>query len=301
MFWPDPGRDVIPRNPKFRPDSGSKIEVLIFIILFILMFLAFPISKYGIASSLRWLLATPGAAIQEFKALKTHAYLEFEGIFRETKVPVEGKGEILDVDYKRLVILYEGHVYTLSDELAADIIASHVRVKKTNIPIKTQRREFKNETRDHLLLLIPKDGLVSGVVHLPKGMEIKFPGFPGAYKVMEQKSDDLILHYATRAQIQNLALSESFEIQQRKDQAELSKLKVEVDKIRIQISEAEKSEGLTPLGEELLMSKEKRLEQKQKLAELKNKLEEVSIKIDEIQLKIKLSKFVFSGDVYIRQ
>ncbi|MBI5700994.1 hypothetical protein HZC34_03995 [Candidatus Saganbacteria bacterium] len=27
MFWPDPGRDVIPRNPKFRSESGSKDEL----------------------------------------------------------------------------------------------------------------------------------------------------------------------------------------------------------------------------------------------------------------------------------
>ena len=85
MFWPNLGRDVMPRNPKFRPESGSRVEILIFIILFALMLFAFPISKYGIASSLRWLLATPGSAIQEFKALKTHTYVEFKGYFTETK------------------------------------------------------------------------------------------------------------------------------------------------------------------------------------------------------------------------
>ncbi|MCX5751909.1 MAG: metal-dependent hydrolase, partial [Candidatus Saganbacteria bacterium] len=40
LFWPDPSRDVIPRNPKFRPESGSKVEVFILILFVILMFLA---------------------------------------------------------------------------------------------------------------------------------------------------------------------------------------------------------------------------------------------------------------------
>ena len=301
MFWPDPGRDVIPRNPKFRSESGSKGEVLIFCILLALMFLAFPVSKYGFASSLRWLLATPGSAIQEFKSLKTHAYLDFEGVFRETKQPVEGEGEILDVDYKRLVILYKGNIYTLSDELAADILASHVRVRKTNIPVIIERKEFEDKTREYLEAQIPKGALVSGVVNLPKDVDIKFPSFPGTYKIMEQKGDDLILHFATKEQIEQLALGEYFYIQRRKDMAELSQLRASANKIQLQINDIEKAEGLTPLGRELLLGKEKREKLEGQLEELKSKLEEVNVKIDEVQLKIKSRKFVFSGDVYIRQ
>jgi len=115
LFWPDPGRDVIPRNPKFRPESGSRVEGLIFVVLLILVFLALPISKYGLSSSLRWLLATPGSAIQEFKSLKVHAYLEFKGIFRETKEPVAGTAEILDVNRDCLVILFQDIGHRTSD------------------------------------------------------------------------------------------------------------------------------------------------------------------------------------------
>jgi len=301
MFWPDPGRDVIPRNPKFRSESGAKIEVLIFFILLALMFLAFPISKLGLASSLRWLLATPGSAIEEFKTLKTHAYLEFSGTFRDTKEPVEGEGEILDVDRQRLIILYKGNIYTLSDELAADIVASHVRVKRTIDPIKIERREFEDKTREYLLSQIPKGALVSGIVSLPKDMDVKIPSFPGTYKVIDQKGDDLVLNFATKEQIEKLALGESFDIQQRKDMAELSRLRAESSKVQTQINELEKAEGLTPLGREMLLGKEKVEKQEQQIAELKSKLDEINVKIDEVQLKIKSRKFVFSGDVYIRQ
>ncbi|MFH1683493.1 MAG: metal-dependent hydrolase [Candidatus Margulisiibacteriota bacterium] len=300
MFWPDPGRDVIPRNPQFRPESGSKIEAFIFIFLLLLMFLAFPISKHGLGSSLRWLLATPGSAIQEFKSLKVHAYLEFKGVLRSTQTPVEGEAEILDADYRRLIILYKNNVYTLSDELAADILASKVRVEKTTIPLKVERREYENKSKEYLLAQIPKGALVSGVIHLPPGMDIKFPKFEGSYKTMEQKGDDLILNYATKKQLADLGLTESFEIQRRKDQAGLTKLQAEAAKLALQIQELENSGGLTPLGQELLMSKEKQAQQVQELAELKSRLDETNIRIDEVKLNIGSRKLVFSGEVYLR-
>ncbi|NQT57443.1 MAG: metal-dependent hydrolase, partial [Bacteroidetes bacterium] len=284
MFWPDSGRDVIPKSPKFRPESGSKIELLIFFILVILVVLALPISKYGLGSSLRWLLATPGSAIEEFKSLRVRAYVDFKGTFRDTSKPVQGKAEILDADRKRLVVLYDGSVYTLSDELAADILASNVRVKKTNIPIKVEHKIFKEKTREYLELQIPKKALVSGTIHLPKGIEIEFPNFPGSYKTMQQKGDDLILNFASRKQINDLALSKYFEIQRRKDRVQLAKLHVESKKIKSQIKTAQQSNGLTPLGQSILMSKEEIEKQNNKVAELKSNLEEVNIKIDEDKL-----------------
>jgi hypothetical protein len=219
----------------------------------------------------------------------------------ETREQVDGKAEVLDVSNKRLVILYNGNVYTLSDELAADIFASHVRTKKTNIPIKTERKEFKSESREYLLSQIPKGALISGSIHLPEGMEITFPVYPGAYKTMEQKGGDLILSFASKEQIEKLALSEYFDLQRKKDQAELSSLYAQVEKVRSQINEIESGKGLTPLGKELLQSNEEAEKQKVQLAELTSRLSEINVKIEELKIKMKARKFVFSGEVYIRQ
>jgi len=301
LLWPDQSRDVIPRNAKFRPESGSRVEVLFFFIIFALMLLAFPISKYGISSSLRWLLAIPGSAIEEFKSQKTHSYLEFKGVLSETKQPIEGTAEILDSVNKRLVIRYKNNIYTLSDELAADILATHVRVKRTLIPIKIQYKEFKDKTYEYLLSQIPKDALVSGTVQLPKGMEIKFPVFTTTYKIMEQKGDDLILRFVTKDQIKKLALSDFFEIQRRKDIADLSKLRADADKIRVQIKNIHDTQGLTPLGKEILQNKDDSEKQRTQLAQLKSELEGANIRTEETNLKIKNTKFIFSCEVYFRQ
>jgi len=301
LFWPDLGRDVIPRNAKFRPDSGSKTEILVFFILLILLVPALPLSKFGLVSSLRWLLATPGSAIEEYMTQKTHSYLEFNGVISETKEPIAGVGEILAVQNKRIVILYKNVIYTLSDELSADILATHVRVKRTSEPIIFTRKVFKDESLGSLLMQISKGALVSGIVHLPEGMEIKFPVFAGAYKPMEQKGNDLILNFATKRQIEALALSEFYDLQKKKDQAELVGLQVQADKIRADINELEAGKGLTPLGKELLMTKQDMEKQNAQLAELKSQLVETTVNIEELELKIKTRKFAFSGDVYLRQ
>jgi len=301
MFWPDTGRDVLPKNPRFRPESGSREEIFIFIVLFFLMLFAFPISKYGIASSLRWLMATPGSAIQEYKTMKTHAYLEFTGVFSDTKEPIEGVGEILDVQSSRMVILYKKDIYTLSDDLSADILASHVRIKWTPQPIIVTKKVFKDDSRDSLLAQIPAGALVSGTVHLPDSMDLKFPVYAGSFKPMTQKGNDLILNYASKKQIEGLALTEFFEIQNKKDRVNLAQLNVQVDDVKNKIEELKSGGGLTPLGKELMLSKEEREKQNNQLADLKNQLNDINVKIEELKLKMNARKFIFSGEVYLRQ
>jgi inner membrane protein len=301
MFWPDSGRDVIPKNAKFRAESGSKSEIFIFLVLLALLIPALPLSKYGIGSSLRWLLATPGSAIEEFKDQKTHSYLDFKGILSETKEPIEGTGEIVDVQGQRLVIMYKNNLYTLSDELSADIFASHVRIKRTKEPIVITRKEFKDESYESLLMQIPRTALITGMVHLPDGLDLKIPDYIGTYKPIEQKGGDLALKCATKRQIEQLAISEFFDLQKKKDAAELAKLKVQIEKIQGQINEIDTGKGLTPLGKELLMSKQDQAKQKTQISELKSQIEETKINIEELELKMQKRKFAFSGEVYLRQ
>ena len=73
------------------------------------------------------------------------------------------------------------------------------------------------------------------------------------------------------------------------------------DRGEAQINENESGKGLTPLGKELLSSKEDAQKQKIQVAELSSQLGEISVKIDELKIKMKVRKFVFSGEVYLRQ
>ncbi|MFC1571198.1 metal-dependent hydrolase [Candidatus Margulisiibacteriota bacterium] len=311
LFWPNKTRDVIPANHQLRTKSGSRSEIIIFIVIFFLMITALPISKYGLISTVHWLLATSGSAIEEFKGSNTVAYLEFKGHFKDTKQAVEDKAEILDVWNKRLIILYKGpvlrsskseggHIYTVSDELTADILAEKLRVKRTNIPLKYERREFKNETRDYLLSQIPEGARISGVIDLPKGMKVTIPPYAGSFAPFEQKGDKLYLHYASKDMIEKLGLTEQFDLQMEKDVVELSRLRIRAKKIKGQIEKMEGEAGLTELGQELLLTPDEIAKRGNQLDDLKSQLQEINLKIKEINIVIKSRKFVFSGSVYAR-
>ena len=310
MLWPDPGRDVIPKDPKYRPPSGSKVEVVIFAVMVFLVVLALPVSKYGVVSSFRWLIATPSSAIEEFKALKTHAYIDFKGYFESTKEPVQGTAEILGIDHEKLVILYNGKVYTLNEEHNADITASKVKIKKTNIPIKIVQRDFVDKTRDELLAQIPDNALISGTIYLPEGMEVTIPnsaGLPaeasakaGSYKTIEQKGSSLVLNYANRVEIEKVGMTRKYDIQIKKDKADLAGLYAKVRTLNSQIREFGEGSDLTELGRKVLADQdtEKRAA---RLQELRSQLAETGVKIEELNLKLRSRSMVFSGNVLIRQ
>lgn len=319
MFYPEQGRDVIPGNIKFRPESGAKIELVIFLILCAGMLLSLPISKYGIKTSLRWLLATPEATIQEFKELKTRLFVEFEGTLQETKEPISGLAEVLDVENKKLIIFVRrpksevrgqkdktkdfGRIYTLSDELASDIVASKVRLKKTDELIKIEQKKFMDESRENLLRQFPENALVSGIVHLPKGLEIRFPAdadTKSGIHTIQQVGDDLILRFASRQQIEALGLAESYKLREKKDETELRQLTNELNRLKYQIRKTRLDENLTPLGREVLLTEDERAKQNQKIEELTQKIEEKELRLEELRLQISNRRFVFSVDVTIR-
>ena len=301
MFWPDPGRDVIPKDPHYRPPSGSKVEIVIFAVMVFLMFLAFPVSKYGVSSSVHYLIATPSSAIEEFKSMKTHAYIDFKGYFESTKQNVQGTAEILDTDHKKLVILFNGNIYTLNEEHSADITASKVKIRKTNTPIKIEQREFTDKSRDELLAQIPDKALISGTINLPEGIDVTIPKSASTYKTIDQKGSSLILNYASKAEIEKIGLTEKYDIQMKKDTAELSGLRAKARSINNQIAELQSNSDLTELGRKVLSDQDTAEKRSTKLEELRSQLAETSVKIEEANLKMKSRTLNFSGTVYIRQ
>ena len=310
LLWPDITRDVIPKNPAFRPRSGSKTEIFIFIGLLVLLGAALPLSKYGALTSLRWFLGTPESAISEFKTAKEKALVSFQGIHTDTKTPIQGQAEVLDVQNKKLIVLYKGLVFTISDELTADILAKKVHLIKTTTPIQTDHIVFKDKTQYELIATLTDTGLVSGTIQLPKDLKINFEDVPkglttqsylaSSFKTMDQVGDTLILHFATKAQLSALKLNDSFYLLQKQRAQNLTKLQRERRQIQVQLQQLNAPNGLTPLGESVLISQEDRTKKAQKQEEFQGKLEEMAIQIEALQAEQKSDRLLFSGDVTIR-
>jgi membrane-bound metal-dependent hydrolase YbcI (DUF457 family) len=309
LFWPDKNRDVILKNIQ-RPESGAKIELVIFGFLLIILILSLPLSKYGMKSSLRWLLATPAAAIEEFKDQKTKSMLIFSGVFRTSKQPVSGRAEIIDVENQRLVIRFNESLYMLSDKLASDILANQVRVERTTIPIRVEHKTFQNETREALLAQVPTGSLVSGIVILPSGLTIAPEGASANVVLpsgllppsIHQKGNTLILKYATKAELTHLTADPLFQFEQKRTQSTLKKYQTQTKLIQTQLRQLQKpAAGLTPLGESLFGDKDAKAKRQQQSAELKLQLDQLQLQIEQLQRQLATRKLIYSGDVTVRE
>ncbi len=305
LLWPNTGRDVVPKNIKFRLESGAKAELYIFIVLLGLLFLALPISKYGFGSSLRWVLATPESAILEYKNLKNHTTIEFEGVFQATREKVDGIAEILDVLNKQIVVCYNDKVYTLGNDEGADIVATKVRVHYTGDTLTFSQVVFKDKTREELLSQITTASLVSGYVELPTDMQLKFPPTDikqSNYQTMTQKGNKLILKYASLAELEKLGLNDQFILLQKQDKTELNSLRVNKNKILSDIKVLKsQDDGLTALGRKVYGDKSKLTERENKFAAFRSQLSEIDLKIQAINLRMKEHEFLYTGEVKVRE
>jgi len=84
-------------------------------------------------------------------------------------------------------------IYTLSNELDADIMASTVRLLHTDHPIQIDEYHFNTRTQRQLLRKVPKDALVSGTITLPEGLQVQIPDQVSMrqHKVIVQKKNKL--------------------------------------------------------------------------------------------------------------
>jgi membrane-bound metal-dependent hydrolase YbcI (DUF457 family) len=111
LLWPNPKRDVVFRGTQLTVETGSIREWGVVGIGVVLLVVALPLSEHGLMTTVRWLLATPDAAIAEFKHSRYRTYVSFEGLWTQSKEPVLGTAEILDVVNKRLVIAYRPNTF----------------------------------------------------------------------------------------------------------------------------------------------------------------------------------------------
>jgi len=311
LLWPKNTRDVVSKNKKMRLAVGSSAEIVVFGILIIIMFASLPLSKYGLSSSLRWLLATPAAAIEEFKTFNNKTYLEFTGTLKETREQITGKAEILGVENKKLIVYFNNTVYTISDEIAADIMATQVRVARTTIPITIEHKVFQEQTRTRMLAQMPTNALVSGIVYLPAALDIRVvqTGLKPVSMLsnilpptIQQKGNTLVLKYANKHQLEQLTADPLFQFEQKKDQLTLKKYQNQIRNIHTQIANLQKPEqGLTALGEELFGDKDARARKRQQIADLSLELDELAIQIEDVQKRLADKKLVYSGEVWLRQ
>ncbi len=299
LFWPNAGRDVIPGNVRFRPESGSKTEIGIFLFLVLLLIPAFPISKYGTLTTLRWLLATPEAVIEEFKQSRTRTLIHFDGVFEHSKIPVSGTAEVLDIHAKKLIIWHDQTVFTLSDEMTADITAFKTRAIKTTVPISMRHYPFQGQTVSELLSQITDTDLVSGVVVLPPGLTLDIPFTVRDSSPILQAKDRLTLTFATKSELKALKFDDAFTKHQHSIKAKISLLTQTRKKLSAQLRTLDDTDkDLTDLGKQMLCKSPDSVTQKKEA--IQAQLESTDETLETLKSELSNQPFRFSGEVWIR-
>ena len=333
LLWPNDARDVIPGNPKFRPNAGSKAELAIFVTFTLLLSLALPISSYGLMTSLRWLLATPAAAIEEFQTSPYRTYVYFEGIDNTTKKHISGTGEILETQNKRLIILFPAHppslppslklrrasklrrtspplqrtagasakaspqpkIYSLSDDTNADITTTKVRAIKTKDPVTITTFTFDDQSADALLAKLTDADLVSGTIILPDNIKLQLP----TTKAIHQTGNKLTLTFAAKAQLQALRLTNATLKHQSSLNFQLATLTEKRHLLQQQLDRTFPKSDLTPLGQSILNKPNENLDAKREALQLR--LEQLDHQIETIEEQIDGEKLLLSGEVRVRR
>jgi membrane-bound metal-dependent hydrolase YbcI (DUF457 family) len=322
LLWPDDARDVVPGNPKFRPNAGTKAEAAIFVGFSLLLIFAFPISNYGLMTSLRWLLATPEAAIEEFKNSNFRTYVEFEGMIQSTKEKISGTAEILDSQNKRLIVIFPTHhtlqrtagasaketlsqrqILTLSDELTSDVLTTKVRAIKTTEKIQTKKITFEDQNSDDLLATLNETDLVSGTVTLPEGLKLTIPPTnKGTFKAISQSGTTLTLQFATKAQLQALKLTQATQKHQKSLIDQLRRLEQKRDQLTAKLyTLTHPKDDLTELGHQLLTNPKTESRANLAIDRLQTQIEEIDRQLQDTKDQIENSKLLLSGEVSVRE
>ena len=199
LLWPNDARDVIPGNPKFRPNTGSKAEGFVFIAFSLLLILALPISSNGLMPSLRWLLATPQAAIEEFENNPYRTYVTFEGYFQDTKKPVSGTAEVLDVQNKKLIVLFPSsldspsHPPSTGHPPAPSLKGSKTPSSFANLSDEALSRAKLEATADKHIYILSDDSASDILVSKIRTLKTKAPVSTTHLLFEDQTPDSLLL------------------------------------------------------------------------------------------------------------
>lgn len=216
LFYPHTAVCVIPGNGKYRVKTGSLAEQGVLIVLLLLLLLVFPISSIGGTwKALRYLMATQSTAYSDYRESTTETVLEFEGRWRASRQPVEGRGLILEGSPTRFLIALDGQVWAYGEQ--GDILPDQSRVQALAQPIRLDTLHLNQHTYGQIMTQIPEGAFVSGILRSGRSLRAKVPLPSSAHVPVQVQASALQFAFAPRVQIAALdpiASVDSAQVQQ---------------------------------------------------------------------------------------
>ncbi len=216
LFYPHRAVCVIPGNGKYRVKTGSLAEQGVLIVLLLLLLLVFPISSIGGTwKALRYLMATQSTAYSDYRESTTETVLEFEGRWRASRQPVEGKGLILEGSPTRFLIAFKGKVWAYGEQ--GDILPDKSRVEALAKAIRLDTLRVEGSTYRQVIEQVPEGAFVSGMLRSARVLRVEHELPTSVHVPVQVQASALqfaFAPYAIVAALHPIAAVDSAQVQQ---------------------------------------------------------------------------------------
>jgi len=155
LLWPSPTRDVFPGNPRYRMETGSKAEMVLFVCLIGFSALLYPVSGIGIRAGLQHMLGNFEMAYETYqKGAGKHWYtLKLEGRYNLSLKQVKAECQVVGTWKKGLIVIEDGELRAVGEsEIAHNIYPVHAElIEGEPLQVISHRVDMRGRTLRWLL------------------------------------------------------------------------------------------------------------------------------------------------------
>lgn len=155
LLWPSPVRIVFPGNPRYRMETGSKAEMVLFVCLLGFSALIYPVSGIGIRAGLQHLLGNFEMAYDTFQVgAGRHWYtLKLDGRYNLSLETVKADCPVVGTWRRGLIVLEDGELRAVGEsETAHNIFPVHAELLEGDeLQVVSHRVDMRGRTLRWLL------------------------------------------------------------------------------------------------------------------------------------------------------
>jgi hypothetical protein len=207
-----------------------------------------PLSKYGLKTSLGYLLGDHKSAATIMMRTDKKVYLDFEAVNTKTRKKVAGKALILDrVQDKYFIIVFDNKVYTIGDYGDVDLLSSKERIAYTAEPETRYEDTIKTSNYQELLQKIPATGYVKGTIEYPDNYSISARS--NVTESFRESSGKLTFDFISAEDLKHLTWQRQPTAEEKTYQREIERQRIKMAAVLTSLQE---NDGLTDLSRKKL-------------------------------------------------
>lgn len=217
LCWPRLDPCVLPRQPRYRFETGGLAERALLVALVVFLVLVVPAAPNGgVWRVVRYLLATQAGAYSDYLETPEQAVLDFRGRWRDSHQEIAAQAMILDADQEAFVVALNNRPVVCGGE--GEMVLRQARVRATGRPVHQDTLAVAAAGWDTVLARMPASAWVSGALAADRPLSGCTAGLPplAAEAPVRCQGNTLHLRFAPRAWLARLPLTAPADPEQRR-------------------------------------------------------------------------------------